>query len=183
VLVCNWPYSVGQNHFVVKMLFNRDSTIQSTSRRFCADYKSENSIPCQPSGRHVIPFRRPTVQWISRSDDVTNLPDAIQTKASSVRMKWIPVRTFLCVKKLRIASACIHPNVSATRPDNFQCSTKLQIFFPKPDMGRLPQPSGRRGFSPDALLLKASSQFKLNRLDSSLPWSERAYDRYENCMQ
>jgi hypothetical protein len=49
LLVCNWPHSVGQNHFVVKMLFNRDSTIQSTSRRFCADYKSENSIPCQPS--------------------------------------------------------------------------------------------------------------------------------------
>jgi hypothetical protein len=36
---------------------------------------------------------------------------------------------------------------------------------------------------PDALLLKASSQFKLNRLDASLPWSGRAYDRYGNCMQ
>jgi hypothetical protein len=35
---------------------------------------------------------------------------------------------------------------------------------------------------PDALLLKASSQFKLNRPDASLPWSERAYDRYENCV-
>jgi hypothetical protein len=141
VLVCNWSYSVGQNHFIVKMLFNRDSTIQSTSRRFCADYKSENSIPCQPSGRCVILSERPTVQCISRSDDMTNRPDALQTKASSVWTTWIPVRTLLCVEKLRIAPACIHPNVSAACPDDFQCSTKLQIFFPKSDMGRLLQPS------------------------------------------
>jgi len=32
VLVCNWPHSVGQNHFFVMMLFNRDSAIQSASR-------------------------------------------------------------------------------------------------------------------------------------------------------
>jgi hypothetical protein len=36
---------------------------------------------------------------------------------------------------------------------------------------------------PDALLLKASSQFKLNRPDSGLPWSRRVYDRYGNCVQ
>jgi hypothetical protein len=36
---------------------------------------------------------------------------------------------------------------------------------------------------PDALLLKASSQFKLNRPDASLPWSGRAYDKYGNCVQ
>jgi hypothetical protein len=28
LLVCNWPHSVGQNHFFVQMLFNRDSAIQ-----------------------------------------------------------------------------------------------------------------------------------------------------------
>jgi len=28
VLVCNWPHSVGQNHFFVKMFFNRDFAIQ-----------------------------------------------------------------------------------------------------------------------------------------------------------
>jgi hypothetical protein len=28
LLVCNWPHSVGQNHFFVKMLFNRDFAIQ-----------------------------------------------------------------------------------------------------------------------------------------------------------
>jgi hypothetical protein len=35
---------------------------------------------------------------------------------------------------------------------------------------------------PDALLLKESSQFNLNRPDASLPWSGRAYDRYGNCV-
>jgi len=27
LLVCNWPHSVGQNHFIGMMLFNRDSAI------------------------------------------------------------------------------------------------------------------------------------------------------------
>jgi hypothetical protein len=35
---------------------------------------------------------------------------------------------------------------------------------------------------PDALLLKTSSQFKLNRPDANLPWFGRAYNRYENCV-
>jgi hypothetical protein len=35
----------------------------------------------------------------------------------------------------------------------------------------------------DALLIKASSQFKLNCLDASLPWFECMYDRYGNCVQ
>jgi hypothetical protein len=36
---------------------------------------------------------------------------------------------------------------------------------------------------PDALLRKASSQFKFNRPDASLPWSRRVYDRYGNYVQ
>jgi hypothetical protein len=36
---------------------------------------------------------------------------------------------------------------------------------------------------PDALLLKVSSQFKLNRPNACLPWSGRAYDKYGNCVQ
>jgi hypothetical protein len=35
---------------------------------------------------------------------------------------------------------------------------------------------------PDALLLKASSQFKFNRPNSSLPWYGHACIRYENCV-
>jgi len=69
LLVCNWPHSVGQNHFFVKMLFIKDSAIQKCSRRFCTIYKSENSISCQPSGR-------PAVQCINRPNDVTYRLDA-----------------------------------------------------------------------------------------------------------
>jgi hypothetical protein len=51
------------------MLLNRDSAIQSASRRFCTIYKLEKSDPLQPSGRRDIPFGRPTVQSIIRLDD------------------------------------------------------------------------------------------------------------------
>jgi hypothetical protein len=50
LLVCNWLHSVGQNHFFVMMLLNRDSAIQNASRRFCTVYKSEKSDPLQLSG-------------------------------------------------------------------------------------------------------------------------------------
>jgi hypothetical protein len=45
LLVCNWLHSVGQNHFFVMMLLNRNSAIQSASRKFCTVYKSEKSDP------------------------------------------------------------------------------------------------------------------------------------------
>jgi hypothetical protein len=66
--------------------------------------------------------------------------------------------------------------------------------------GRLSNPSGRLSVvdqasnsfqnqiwenfcnRPDALLLKASSQFKFNRPDASLPWSGCAFNRYGNCV-
>jgi hypothetical protein len=146
VLVCNWPHSVRQNHFFAKMPFIWDSAIHKCSRRFCTICKSKNSVPCQPSGRRVIPSGCPAIQCINRPDDVTCRPDAHQTKASSVRTTWIPVRTFLCVEKIRIAPACIRPDDSAAHPDDLQCSIKLQDFFPNTDMGRLLQLSERNGF-------------------------------------
>jgi hypothetical protein len=49
----------------------------------------------------------------------------------------LPVRTFPSVEKFRTAPACIHSDVSATCPDNSQCSTKLQDFFPKHRYGKI----------------------------------------------
>jgi hypothetical protein len=88
-------------------------------------------------------------------------PDAHQTKASSVRTTWVPVRTFLCVEKLRTAPACICPDDSAARPDNPQCLIKLQDFFPKHRYGKI-----------DATVWMCSSirqvsQFKSRRSDAS----------------
>jgi hypothetical protein len=121
------------------MISNRDSAIQSAFKRFCLVYKSENSAPCQPSGRRVIPSGRPSVQSIGRPDEVSYLPDSHLFKASSVQ-------TFPCVEKFRTAPACIRPDVSAARPDDTQCSTSFRISFQNIVMGRLLQPSGRRGF-------------------------------------
>jgi hypothetical protein len=91
----------------------------------------KNLVPCQPSGRRDIPSGRLAIQSTSRPDDVSYRPDAHQTKASSIRTTWIPVRTFLYVEKLRTALACICPDVLAACPNNSQCSIKLQDFFPK----------------------------------------------------
>jgi hypothetical protein len=97
LLVCifNWPHSVGQNHFFVKMLVIMDFAIQKCSRRFCTVCKSENSASCQSSERHVIPSGSWAVQCINHLDDVTYHLDAHQTKASSIRTTWILVGTFL----------------------------------------------------------------------------------------
>jgi hypothetical protein len=73
----------------------------------------------------------------NRPDDVSNCPEAHQTKASSVRTMWIPVWTFLCVEKLRTAPSCIRLDDSAARPDDPQCSIKPQDFFPKQRYGKI----------------------------------------------
>jgi hypothetical protein len=73
----------------------------------------------------------------SRPDDVSYRPDAHQTKASSIWTKWISVWTFLCVEKLRTAPACIRPDDLAARPDDSQCSIKLQDFIPKHRYGKI----------------------------------------------
>jgi len=127
-----------------------------SSRRFCEVFKEVHFSSLLAvrtlirqqhlSGQRVIPFGRPTVQCINHSDNVTYHPEVHQTKASSVWTTWIPVWTFLCVEKLRTASTCILLDDSAARPEDPQCSIKLQDFFPNTDMERLLQPSGGRGF-------------------------------------
>jgi len=62
------------------------------------------------------------------------------------KRRELSVRTFLCVKKLRTAPACIRLDVSAARPDDTQCSTNYGISFQNTDMWRSLQPSGRCGF-------------------------------------
>jgi hypothetical protein len=74
---------------------------------------------------------------VSRPDDVSYRPDPHQTKASSVRTTWIPIRTFLYVEKLRTAPGCICPDDSTAHPNDSQCSIKLQDFFPKHRYGKI----------------------------------------------
>jgi hypothetical protein len=123
LLVCNWAHSVGQNHFFVMMLFNRDSAIQSASRRFCTIYKSKNSVPCQ-STYHTV--------------RTSNCP-----KHHPSGQRELSVRTFLCVDKLRTAPTCVRLDVSAARLDDSQCSTSFRISFQNTIMGSSLQPSRR----------------------------------------
>jgi hypothetical protein len=73
----------------------------------------------------------------SRPDDVSYRPDVLQTKASFVRMIYMVLRPDTPLYREASVPSCIHPNVSAAPPDDSQCSIKLQIFFPKANMGRL----------------------------------------------
>lgn len=125
-------------------LCNKDSVIQKCFRRFCTVCKSEKSVPCQPFERRDIPSECPSVHSSSCPDDVSYCPDARQTKASYVRTTWISVRTHLCIEKLLFQLAFVGTSQQPVR-------TLLSIrpsfrFFPKSNMGRLLQPSGRRGF-------------------------------------
>jgi hypothetical protein len=111
----------------------------------------------------------------SHPDDVSYRLDVLQTKASSVRTKWFSVWTLLCIEKLLFQLASIWTTLSDR--SSFRFSFQKLIWE---DCCNRPDDVDSH---PDALLLKASSQFKLNRPNASLPWSERAYDRYENCVQ
>jgi hypothetical protein len=66
-LFCVWTKSLMCNDVV-----NRDSTFQSEVR---TNYK----VPCQPSGRCVIPSGRPSVYCSICPDDVSFRPDIRQT--------------------------------------------------------------------------------------------------------
>jgi len=118
LLVCNWPHSVGQNHFFVK-----DATHFAIQKCF---QKILHSLQSQ---KILFP--------VSCLDDVSYRPDTHLSKASSVPTTWIPVQTILCVEKLRNSLACIRPDDSAARPDDSQCSIKPQDFFPKHRYGKI----------------------------------------------
>jgi hypothetical protein len=72
----------------------------------------------------------------------------IPTERSSVKQhlsgrRGYSVRTPISVQKLRTVQDCICSDISATRPDDIQCSTRKRISFTDTDMGRELHPSGR----------------------------------------
>jgi hypothetical protein len=120
MLFCNWLHSVGQNHFFVMMLLNRDFAIQSASRRFCKVYKSKKSDSLQPSGRRDI------------------LSDAQLSKASSVRAtRTSRPDLHLCPEASNCS--CLHPfrRFSSTS-GRHSVFDQLQDFFPKHRYRKIP---------------------------------------------
>jgi len=147
VLVCNWPHSVGQNHFFVKMLFNKDSAIQkcfqkilhnlqgrkfgslSAVRTTCHTVRTPICPKCQPFVRRVISSRRPSVQSIIRPDD-----ENFSSGPSPV------LRSF---ELLQLACVLMFQQDVRT---TLSVRPSFRISFQNTDMGRSLQPSGGRGF-------------------------------------
>jgi len=100
LLVCDWPHSDWTKSLICKDAFQQGFHYSEVFQRFCTIYKSEISVPCQPSGRRVIKSGRSSVHSSKRLDDVPYGLDTRQTKASSVRTTWIFVQTLLCIEKL-----------------------------------------------------------------------------------
>jgi hypothetical protein len=125
----------------------------------------KNPVPCQLSGRRVIPSGRPSVQSIIRPVDVDSRPD-------------LP----LC----REASNCssLHPSgrFSSLFGRHSVFDQSFRISFQNTNMGRSLQPSRRCGFPLDTLIQKASIAIQIQTSGCQSSWSERASIRYGNCM-
>jgi hypothetical protein len=106
---------IGQNHLYVKMLFTGNPLFRSASNDSALFYKSKISVPCQPSGRRVIPSGRSSVHSSICPDNVPYRPDTRQTKASSVRMMWISIQTLICIEKLLFQLASVRTSQQPVR--------------------------------------------------------------------
>jgi hypothetical protein len=93
LLVCNWPHSIGQNHFYVMMLSNRDSATHkcfkkilhsfqarkfdslSAVRTMCHTVRTPICPKCHPSGQRIIPSGRTSAKASSVRTTRTFRPD------------------------------------------------------------------------------------------------------------
>jgi hypothetical protein len=137
---------------------NRDSTIQSSSRRFYTVYKPEKSDPLQPFGRCDIPSERPTVQSIIRLDDENFLFGPSSMSRSFELFQLASVRMTLSVWP-----AMGFPS-------------KTQIWE---DRCNRPDDVDSR---PNAFNHKSSCAFKIQTSGWQHSWSRRVSYIYENCV-
>jgi hypothetical protein len=107
-LFCVWTKSLMCNDAV-----NRDSTFRVMSEDFSCKLE-EFQVPCQPSERCVIPFRRPSFYCCIRPDIrqtsiicpdnlfLERFTDSFKVQEredqSTVRTMWYPVRTRISVR-------------------------------------------------------------------------------------
>jgi hypothetical protein len=138
VLVCNWPHSVGQNHFIVKMLFNRNFASQksqfpasrsddvssrpdahlskaSAVRTTCHIVRTPDRLKHHPSGRHGFPFGPSSVS--------TKLQTLSKIKygkiAATVRKTWILVWTRFSLRQVRNSNSTVRTMWIPVRTHSF----------------------------------------------------------------
>jgi hypothetical protein len=93
LLVCNWPHSVGQNHFIIMMLFNRDSAIQKSFQKILhgLQVRKFGSLLAVRTTCHTV--RTLICQSIIRLDD-ENFPSGRPSVSRSFeQFKFASVRT------------------------------------------------------------------------------------------
>jgi hypothetical protein len=137
---------IEQNHFYVVML-NKQGSCYFQSLHFSYMLQEDfvqisrqwRSSPLHPSGRCGFPSGRSSI------------------KHHLSGWRELSVRTPNYVQMLWTIPSCILPDISATCPDAFQCSTSKQISFQNTDMGRQLQTIWTTWlFRPGAILDKAS---------------------------
>jgi hypothetical protein len=120
VLFCVWTKSLICNDAV-----NRDSTFRVMSEDYACE-SEEFQVPCQPSGRCVIPSGRLSVYCSIRPDDVSFLPDIRQTSIICPDDVLLPSGHLHRIEKL--LTSLLRPDVSAACPDAYQFSNGSLIL-------------------------------------------------------
>jgi len=137
MLVYDWPHSVWTKSLVCK-----DAVLQgiplfrsvSEDSALLASQKISGSLSTVRT--FICPLFHPS--------DVPYRPDAQTDLASFVRTTWTSVRTLYCIEKLLFQLVSVRMSHQLVwMPLSIRPSFR---FFPSSFMGRLMQPSGRRGF-------------------------------------
>jgi hypothetical protein len=110
---------------------NRDSTFREMSEDSACE-SEEFQVPCQPSGRCVIPSGRPSVYCCIRPDDVSFCPDIRQTSIICPDDLFLPFGHLHRIEKLlcqlapseRFSSTSGRLSVLERFTDSFQNSRK-----------------------------------------------------------
>jgi hypothetical protein len=166
--------------------------------------KKNYKVPCQPSGRCVIPSGRPSVYCSIRSDDVSFRPDIRQTSIICPDNVLLPSRHLHRIEKLlcqldpsgRFSSTSGRLSVLERFTDSFQVqeredqSTVRTMWYPVRTRISVRQESQFKMNRPDIwqlwsgrwFIVYGNCRFDFNRPDVSPSWSGRTRIKYGNCV-
>jgi hypothetical protein len=142
-------------------------------------YKSEESVPCQPSGRLCHPVRTPIYPLFHPSRRRA-IPSGCPTnQAPLVWTTCISVRTLHYIEKLLFHLASVRTTQQPVRPP-FSIRSSFR-FFPKYIWEDCYNRPDDVDFHPDALLLKVRITIQIQSSGRLSAWSGRAFNTYGNC--
>jgi hypothetical protein len=181
----------------VKVLFNRDSTIQKCFRKSALRTSLKSRFLVNRPDDRAIRSRRPSLHCSICPDDVSYRPNALQTKHHPYGRRAFLSGPFTISRSFcsslhpsrRLSSPSGHPSVFNQASDSFQnyiwedCCNRLDALLLKVRIAIQIQPSGHlsarsgRGFN-----RYGNCGFDFNCPDTCLSWSRRAQSKYGNCV-